>query len=163
MILLAAGLLLAETAAATVIRIPVIRDPSGVPVQCILDPNCHNRFHPAIPPVARADPGDTVVFETRDAFDSQFDFGTIPADVAVADASRFDPLTGPLFANGGEPGDILKVTLVGIAPGPDNLRDIARWKLTQAAATSPDTGRDQQMMKRGQKGKRRDSQCVAPR
>jgi formamidase len=156
LILLAAWFFLAETAAAKVLRIPIIRDANGVPVQCVLDPNCHNRFHPDISPVASADPGDSVVFETRDAFDNQFSFGTIPADVAGADASRIHPLTGPLFVNGGEPGDILEVTVVTIGPGPDRfgytvlfpgfgflrdlftLPDIARWKLTQAAATSSD-------------------------
>lgn len=155
-ILLAAWLAVGDTAVAKIVRIPIIRDANGVPVPCVLDPNCHNRFHPAIPPVADADPGDTVVFETRDAFDNQFSFGTIPADVAGADASRIHPLTGPLFVNGGEPGDILEVTIQGIQPGPDRfgytvlfpgfgfLRDlftdpdIARWSLTQAAATSVD-------------------------
>ena len=31
----------------------------------------HNRWHPDIPPVARCEPGDEVVLETRDAFDGQ--------------------------------------------------------------------------------------------
>ncbi len=156
LILLVAWVALATTATAKVVRIPVIRDTNGVPVECTSDPNCHNRFHPDILPVASADPGDTVVFETRDAFDNQFSFATIPADVAGADASRIHPLTGPLFVNGAAPGDILEVTIEGIKPGPDNfgytvlfpgfgfLRDlftapdIARWSLTQAAATSVD-------------------------
>ena len=29
----------------------------------------HNRWHEAIEPVVEADPGDTVTYETRDAFD----------------------------------------------------------------------------------------------
>ena len=37
--------------------------------RCVDDPNCHNRWHPAIAPVATAKPGDVVVFGTRDAFD----------------------------------------------------------------------------------------------
>lgn len=118
LILLAAWVALADTAIAKVVRIPVIRDASAVPVQCVSDPNCHNRFHPAFPPVAFADLGDTVVFETRDAFDNQFSLGTLPADVAGADASRIHPLTGPLFVNGGEPGDILKVTIGPHRAGP---------------------------------------------
>ena len=31
----------------------------------------HNRWHPDIPPVVTCDPGDEVVFQTRDAFDGQ--------------------------------------------------------------------------------------------
>ena len=38
--------------------------------KCADDPACHNRWHPAITPVATAKPGDVVVFGTRDAFDS---------------------------------------------------------------------------------------------
>ncbi|MDP9480734.1 MAG: acetamidase/formamidase family protein, partial [Actinomycetota bacterium] len=31
----------------------------------------HNRWHEAIEPVAEVEPGDVVVYETRDAFDGQ--------------------------------------------------------------------------------------------
>ncbi len=31
----------------------------------------HNRWHESIPPVLEAEPGDLVVYETRDAFDGQ--------------------------------------------------------------------------------------------
>ncbi len=157
-ILLVAWLALAETAAAKVVQIPVVRDASGVPVPCTLDPNCHNRFHPAIPAVAFADPGDTVIFETRDAFDNQFNFGTVPTDIPFADLSRVHPLTGPLFVNGAAAGDILEVTIERILPdrasgnfgytvifpGFGFLRDlfttpdIARWNLTPQRATSSD-------------------------
>ncbi len=157
--LVAAWFALAETATAKVVRITVIRDASGVPVPCIGDPNCHNRFHPDIPPVANADPGDTAIFETRDAFDNQYGPGTVPADVPGADLGRVHPLTGPLFVNGAEPGDVLEVTVLKIEPGPDKfgytvgfpgfgfLRDlftdpfIAHWNLRQGHATSPDMPR----------------------
>src|SRR5213592_2548777 len=39
--------------------------------RCADDPACHNRFHPAIKPVLTVKPGDTVIMETRDAFDGQ--------------------------------------------------------------------------------------------
>jgi formamidase len=162
--LLAASLALAisaafaELAVAGELRIPVIRDKSGIPIPCVGDPKCHNRWHPAIAPVAWANPGDVVVFETRDAFDNQFNFDTKPADVAGADASRIHPLTGPLYVNGAGPGDVLEVTLLSIQPGPDRfgytvlfpgfgfLRDldpfkgpdIARWRLRGGHASSPD-------------------------
>lgn len=156
LILLASCLVLAQPAIAKTVRIPVIRDANGVPVKCALDPNCHNRFHPAILPVASANPGDTVIFETRDAFDNPFNFGSVPADVAGANANLIHPLTGPLFVNGAQPGDVLEVTIQRIEPGPDNfgytvifpgfgfLRDlftdpdIARWRLKHGHATSPD-------------------------
>ncbi len=156
LILLTAWFALAESATAKVVRIPVTRDANGVPVPCALDPNCHNRFHPDLPPVANADPGDTVIFETRDAFDNQYGPGTVPADVPGADLGRVHPLTGPLFVNGAEAGDILEVTIQCVEPGPDKfgytvgfpgfgfLRDlfttpfIAHWNLRRGHATSPD-------------------------
>src|SRR5690349_17890047 len=55
---------------AKTVRIPITRM-NTVPVPCGEDPlrTCHNRWHPNIPAVASADPGDIVIFETRDAFD----------------------------------------------------------------------------------------------
>jgi formamidase len=37
---------------------------------CEQDPNCFNRYHPAIKPVARAKPGDLIMVHTRDALDA---------------------------------------------------------------------------------------------
>src|SRR5947207_7690178 len=77
---------LAAAAAATpsfakTVRIPVSRGAGGVPVPCGEDPlrTCHNRWHPEIPDAAEADPGDTVIFETRDAFDNPFNRRSTPA------------------------------------------------------------------------------------
>jgi hypothetical protein len=53
----------ADPALAKTVRIPK----KGA--NCADDPACHNRWHPDIKPAATADPGDTVVFGTRDAFD----------------------------------------------------------------------------------------------
>jgi formamidase len=122
--------------------------------KCADDPACHNRWHPAIKPAATADPGDTVVFGTRDAFDHAFTRNSAPADVAAANLNLVHPLTGPLFVNGAEAGDVLAVTIgdfvpdkfgyTVIVPGFGFLRDlfpnphIVRWDLTRSEATSPD-------------------------
>jgi formamidase len=122
--------------------------------RCADDANCHNRWHHAIKPVATADPGDLVVFETRDALDGAFNAQSRPADVASANLNLVHPLTGPLFVNGAEAGDVLAVTLVDIAPDPFGftvivpgfgfLRDlfpnpaITRWDLNRLEGTSPD-------------------------
>jgi formamidase len=108
----------------------------------------HNRWHEAIEPVLEADPGDLVVYETRDAFDGQLTPGSTAADVANADLSVVHPLTGPVYVKGAEPGDLLEVELVDIeadpwdqwgytveVPGFGFLRDefpdpfIAHWQL----------------------------------
>ncbi len=118
----------------------------------------HNRWHPDIPPVLRADPGDTVVMDTRDAFD-----GIIKPSTTLDALRRIDlgaalslvhPLTGPVFINGAEPGDLLEVNIVeitpqrfgytAILPGFGFLRNyfptffLAKWSIDGAAAVSPD-------------------------
>jgi formamidase len=122
--------------------------------RCANDPRCHNRWHPAIPPVAVARPGDTVVFGTRDAFDHGLDRSSTAADVVALNLNLVHPLTGPLYVQGAEPGDVLAVKLKDIepdrfgytiiVPGFGFLRDVfpdpflVRWDLTRAYATSPD-------------------------
>src|SRR6516165_4735999 len=116
------------------------------------DPNCFNRLHWALPPVAKASPGDYIVYETRDALDDQFGSAATAADVAGADFSRVHPMTGPVFIEGAKRGDALAVTVVdiapndygytAIAPGFGFLRDvitgpfIVNWKLDRLAAVS---------------------------
>ena len=50
---------------------------------CADDPACLNRFHPAIPPLITVKPGDTVIMETRDAFDGQITKTSTAADQSV--------------------------------------------------------------------------------
>ena len=39
----------------------------GTGADCIEDPGCVNRLHPDIPMVMSAEPGQTILFHTRDA------------------------------------------------------------------------------------------------
>ena len=138
------------------IVLSVLTGPDGRPVPCREDPVCHNRIHPGIQPAAFANPGDVVVFETRDAVDNQLGPTSTVEDVAAGDFGRVHPLTGPLFVNGAQPGDLLEVTIRRVDPGPDRfgwtfaisgfgfLRDLipgpalARWELQPQGAVSPD-------------------------
>jgi formamidase len=122
--------------------------------RCADDPKCHNRWHPAIKPVETAEPGDILIYETRDAFDHAFTRNSTAADVVAANLNLVHPLTGPVFINGAERGDVLAVTLIDIepdvfgytviVPGFGFLRDvfpnpyIVRWDLNRLEATSPD-------------------------
>jgi formamidase len=122
--------------------------------RCVDDPKCHNRWHHAIPPVAQANPGDIVVFGTRDAFDHSLDRDSTAADVVALNLNLVHPLTGPLFVRGAKAGDVLAVTLLDIAPddfgytiivpGFGFLRDvftepfIVRWDLSRGGARSRD-------------------------
>jgi formamidase len=123
-------------------------------VFCHEDPNCHNRWHYAIKPVANADPGDVIVFETRDAIDTGFDMRNTVADMAGLDLGLVHPLTGPVYINGAKKGDVLVVEIVDvkdtgygftmIVPGFGFLRDLytkphlVRWQTNKLEASSPD-------------------------
>ena len=76
----------------------------------------HNRWHPDIPPVVRCAPGDEVVLETRDALDGQLGPAAGLDAVAAANLDVVHPLTGPVYVEGAEPGDLLAVEIVGIEP-----------------------------------------------
>jgi formamidase len=119
---------------------------------CGDDPNCFNRYHPGIPPVARAKAGDVIVIETRDAFDSNLNLQSTADDVTALDLNLVHPMTGPIFIEGAVRGDVLAVTLLDvepdqygytvIVPGFGFLRDrfpdpyIVNWQLDRLAATS---------------------------
>src|SRR5215470_2432168 len=68
----------------------------------------HNRWHPDIPPALRISAGSFVELETLDAVDGQIKPGTTASDLAV-DLNRAHPLTGPVYVDGAEPGDLLAV------------------------------------------------------
>lgn len=149
LILFSADLVFADTSEVTYFE-PIVVEKTGA--HCVDDPNCFNRYHPEIPPVARAAPGDVVVFETRDALDSTFTLESTPEDVVAQDLNLVHPMTGPVHIEGAGPGDVLAVTLLDIepdqygytviVPGFGFLRDrfpdpyIANWKLDRLAAVS---------------------------
>jgi formamidase len=78
----------------------------------------HNRWHEAIEPVLEVDPGDTVVYETRDAFDGQLNSQSTEADVEQLNLNVVHPVTGPVYVKGAEPGDLLEMELVAIEADP---------------------------------------------
>ena len=85
---------------------------------CHEDAACFNRLHPAIPMAARARPGATIVLHTRNASDFDLD-PDAPPDPRDGDVGKgtVHPLTGPVHIEGGEPGDVLRVRILDIAPG----------------------------------------------
>ena len=86
---------------------------------CQEDAACINRLHPAIPMAARAQPGATIVLHTRNASDFDLD-PEAPPDPRAGDVGigTVHSLTGPVHIEGAEPGDVLKVRILDIAPGP---------------------------------------------
>lgn len=87
-------------------------------LNCEEDPDCINRIHPAIPMTTRVKPGATIVFHTRNASDFDID-PAAPQDPRSGDPGigTVHPLTGPVYIEGAEPGDVLKVRILDIDPG----------------------------------------------
>ncbi len=83
---------------------------------CEQDPNCFNRYHPAIKPIARANPGDLITVHTRDALDSNLTIDSLPKDVLAIDLNLIHPMTGPIHIEGAVRGDVLAVQLINIIP-----------------------------------------------
>ena len=119
---------------------------------CEQDPNCFNRYHPAIKPGARAKPGDQIVVHTRDALDSNLNINSKPKDVTAIDVNLIHPMTGPIYIEGAKRGDVLAIKLVNITPNeygyttiipgfgflPDLYTEpfVANWKLNRVEAVS---------------------------
>ncbi|ETP69159.1 acetamidase/formamidase family protein [Planococcus glaciei] len=61
------------------------------------------------PPVMRAKAGETVVIETYDCFKNQIQ--SADQEVAAIDWNEINPATGPIFIEGADIGDLLKVTI----------------------------------------------------
>src|SRR5438105_6649882 len=112
----------------------------------------HNRWHPDVEPVLEVEPGELVVFETRDALDGYLNANSTIEDFAALPLGAIHPLTGPVFVKGALPGDLLEIEFVEIAPQPwafsaimpglGFLRDImttpylVHWQLHDGWATS---------------------------
>jgi len=113
----------------------------------------HNRWHPDIAPVIRIASGSSVEMETLDALDGQIKASTTAADLANLEPGRNHPLTGPVFVDGAEPGDLLAVKIEQIVPASRGytmistslgfLRDLfptrflVHWEMANGFAVSP--------------------------
>jgi formamidase len=122
---------------------------------CEQSPNKgHNRWHPAIVPALRESPGDEALIATLNAIDGQITSRGTVADASTWDLNRARPLSGPIWIEGAEPGDLLEVKLVDIVagesgwtaklPGSGFLRDLfpepclVRWSLNGGFAEFAD-------------------------
>ena len=68
------------------------------------------------PPRLTIEPGDTVIFTTRDAADNYYCADSTGADVKAKGPLVGHPLTGPVYVNGAEPGDTLVIRVIEVIP-----------------------------------------------
>ena len=68
------------------------------------------------PPAARVAPGESVEFHPIDSSGGQLTPASTVADIAALDFGKVNPVAGPIYVEGAEPGDAIKVTLLHFAP-----------------------------------------------
>jgi acetamidase/formamidase len=78
----------------------------------------HHEWNNAIPPRLEIEPGDTVVFETRDAADRFYSKTSTKEDV-LKRVFKGHPLTGPVKVKGAHVGDTLVVEVLDMIPALD--------------------------------------------
>ncbi|MCK4827299.1 acetamidase/formamidase family protein, partial [bacterium] len=74
--------------------------------------NIHNRWNKDIPPVVHINSGDIVTIETREASDGHFTPDSTVKDIATRDSSKVHPITGPIYIEEAEPGDVLQIDIL---------------------------------------------------
>jgi len=112
----------------------------------------HSVWDRSLPPRLRIEPGDEVEYECVDSSGSQVRPGMTTAEYTTIDRSRFHALTGPLWVEGAEPGDVLQIDVLATRHGgwgwssvitglgflPDRFREpyLFHWQLDGESSSS---------------------------
>lgn len=92
-------------------------DPSPEPDHTLTADRTHDRWSRTIEPVLRVQPGAVVEAFTQEASAGQLTPESTAADLETLSFDPIHPLTGPVYVEGAEPGDILAVTLHRVEVG----------------------------------------------
>jgi len=76
----------------------------------------HFGWDNSIPPALRAEPGSTILFHCNDSSAGQLGPSSTVADVVSLDFGKINPVSGPIYIEGAQPGDAVKVTIESFAP-----------------------------------------------
>jgi acetamidase/formamidase len=77
----------------------------------------HNRWNRDLDPTITVRPGEEVQLLCRDALDIGDQATTLTPDGSMTlDLGRIHPLTGPVWVEGAEPGDVLEVEILDVSP-----------------------------------------------
>lgn len=98
---------------------PASREPAPAPEPqfTLTSDQTHNRFSSGIPPVVRVPSGAVIEVFTEEASDRQITIDSTAEELAEISFDPIHPLTGPVYVEGAEPGDVLKVELLEIEVG----------------------------------------------
>jgi acetamidase/formamidase len=78
----------------------------------IHDHTCHHGWNNSHAPAVVIEPGETIEFRTQDSSGGQLNAKSTLADLGKLDFAKVNPVTGPVYIDGAEPGDAIKVTLL---------------------------------------------------
>ena len=70
----------------------------------------------SIEPALEVDSGEVVEFTVRDASDEQIQANSTSEDVAKLDFGHVNPVSGPVYVRGAQPGDVLAVEILEFRP-----------------------------------------------
>jgi acetamidase/formamidase len=104
-------------ASGTVIRKTIIysaKEHNFMATHHLDDTQPHAFWDNSHPPRLRIQPGDTVIFETLDAFAGQLTPNSTSEAVATISFDPIHPLTGPVYIEGADPGDALEVEIISL-------------------------------------------------
>jgi len=87
-----------------------------MPVRTIHRTQHHFGWDHSFKPVLTVAPGDEVEFEIVDASGGQLGPSSTPEDVGRLDFAKVNPVTGPVYVDGAQPGDALVVDILAFAP-----------------------------------------------
>jgi len=76
----------------------------------------HLKWNNAIPPALTVESGAEISFDLLDGGYNQITPGCTINEVANFDFSRGDPAIGPVYVNGAQPGDVLKIEFLDLTP-----------------------------------------------
>ena len=76
----------------------------------------HFGWDNSIAPVETVAPGTTICFHCMDSSAGQLGPSSTVDDVKALDFGKINPVSGPIYIDGAEPGDALKITLDSFAP-----------------------------------------------
>lgn len=102
-------------AADPLIKVDVNKSPNEQPTQL------HNRWHPSIPAVATVKPNEVFRVECLDWTGGQIKNDDSANDIRDVDLNQVHYLSGPIFVEGAQPGDVLCVDILDIGPLPQQM------------------------------------------
>src|SRR6478752_5279028 len=83
----------------------------------------HNRWHPDIPAAVNVRPGPSIRVECREWTDGQIGNNDSANDVRDVDLTHAHMLSGPIYVEGAEQGDLLVVDILDLGPVPQEVGD----------------------------------------